>query len=77
MHFTTLLPLVAALPSTLAFPGFHSHQANKRAYAANDVTLYAYGTNISGFPLLYGANDGKSIHSSPIFSSPWCYTSPM
>lgn len=70
MHFTTLLPLVAALPSTLAFPGYHSHQASKRSYAVSDATLYAYGTNISGLPLLYGVNDGQSPHSSHLTSPP-------
>lgn len=70
MYFSTLLTLAAAVPATLAFPWHHqaaSSSDSKRAttsYAASDATLYAYGTNISGWPLFYGANDGL-VYLSP------------
>lgn len=63
MFWTALFPVVA-LPAALALPGAF-HQASKRDYASTDVTLYAYGTNISGVPLVYGSADGKSTTSMP------------
>lgn len=49
--FLAIVPLLAA--SCSAVP--HS----KRAIITEDVTFYAYGTNISGIALTYGTADGK------------------
>ncbi|KAJ4419061.1 hypothetical protein N0V82_005184 [Gnomoniopsis sp. IMI 355080] len=54
MHFFAILSL-ALLSGAEAFPGFPP--STKRS-SATDATLYAYGTNISGYPLLYNAKNG-------------------
>ncbi|KAJ4392299.1 hypothetical protein N0V93_005924 [Gnomoniopsis smithogilvyi] len=53
MHLSTFLS-VFALSGAQAFPG---HLFSKRS-SATDATLYAYGTNISGLPILYNADNG-------------------
>lgn len=57
MHYTSFLALVA-LPAALAFPWGLAPRKSKANAASTDVTLYAYGTNISGLPVLYGSSDG-------------------
>lgn len=57
MHYTSFLALVA-LPGALAFPWGLAPRKSKANTASTDVTLYAYGTNISGLPVLYGSSDG-------------------
>lgn len=57
MHCTSFLALVA-LPGALAFPWGLAPRKSKANTASTDVTLYAYGTNISGLPVLYGSSDG-------------------
>lgn len=57
MFWSSLLLSTLMVPACLAAP---SHQ--KRA-AIQDATLYAYGANISGFPVLY-QNGGKQSLSS-------------
>lgn len=54
MYWTSLLAIMA-LPAAIALPSFHT----KRDYVATDATLYAYGTNISGLPILVNLNDGN------------------
>lgn len=54
MHWSTLFSLFA-LPGTLAFPGINLFE---RA-SATDATLYGYGTNIYGYPLLYDQTSGE------------------
>lgn len=56
MFWSSLLLLPALLsPACLAAPS-----QEKRA-AVNDAVLYAYGTNISGYPVLYQST-GKLTH---------------
>lgn len=53
MFWSSLLVPALLAPACLAAPS-----QEKRA-ALTDATLYAYGTNISGFPVLYQSS-GKS-----------------
>ncbi|PSR82293.1 hypothetical protein BD289DRAFT_475260 [Coniella lustricola] len=54
MHCSTLFACLV-LPGTLAF----SSQLAAARTAVTNASLYAYGTNISGSPLLYNLDDGK------------------
>jgi hypothetical protein len=54
MHLTTLLPLFPLLAFSYAKP----HPFVTRQTTTTDSTLYTYGTNISGLPLVYGVSDG-------------------
>ncbi|KAF3764263.1 hypothetical protein M406DRAFT_351651 [Cryphonectria parasitica EP155] len=55
MYWTSFIT-VFALPGTLAMPW--SLSPRRASAATTGATLYAYGTNISGFPVLYNGNDG-------------------
>ncbi|KAH8790378.1 hypothetical protein F5882DRAFT_460885 [Hyaloscypha sp. PMI_1271] len=54
MHLTALLPLLLSAALTSAKP----HPFITRRTTTTDTTIYAYGTNISGLPLVYGNSDG-------------------
>lgn len=62
MYFTSLLLALAAVPA-MAVPWQHVGKRTS-GFAASDATLYAYGNNISGLPLLLGATDGTK--TSPL-----------
>ena len=49
-RFISVLPIVAGVTSAIPY--------SKRA-GTEDVTIYAYGTNISGLALYSGNNDGS------------------
>jgi hypothetical protein len=60
MHLTALLPLLLSAALTSAKP----HPFITRRTTTTDTTIYAYGTNISGLPLVYGNSDGIPLFSS-------------
>lgn len=57
MHCSGFFSLLA-LPGVLAVPWYTS---DKRAASATAATLYAYGTTISGHPVLYDEATGESF----------------
>lgn len=69
MHYTSFLALVA-VPGALAFPWGLAPRKSKANTASTDVTLYAYGTNISGLPVLYGSSDGMNSAFNHTVSPP-------
>jgi hypothetical protein len=57
MHIVNFIPVISLLTAVCsAVP--HSHPQAARRDVSTDVTLYAYGTNISGIPIVYGNSDG-------------------
>lgn len=53
----TGLVTATGLRAALAFPSFLA----ERSSGASDAKLYAYGTNISGLPILYSVANGKQF----------------
>lgn len=51
-QFISALPILAGLASAIPL---------SERTTTEDITLYAYGTNISGFALYYGDTDGMSL----------------
>lgn len=58
MYWSKVLFPLLAVPACQAFPSIH-----KRA-SVTGATLYAYGTNISGFPVVYAHENGKDPEES-------------
>ncbi len=54
MHFPTLVTLFPFFAFSTAKP----HPFVTRQTTTTSATIYAYGTNISGLPLVYGLSDG-------------------
>lgn len=54
MYWASLLYPLLAVPACQALPSL-----DKRGGAVTDATLYAYGTNISGFPVVYDSTSSK------------------
>lgn len=53
MYWTSLFALLA-VPACNALPSVFEKRASM-----SDVTLYAYGTNISGFPVVYDSSSSE------------------
>ena len=58
MYFSlvSLLSLHLALSAAWSIPGVKSKRG-----AETDATLFAYGTNTSGWPVAYGLDDGTNM----------------